>query len=101
MFLDYDMGEPPKKVQVIRSHQNVNEYMYKKNADVHENSYEQILLDRKDYQELGWKRLRTIQALPFNEQWPITVGNIVVATSSGIIGQFNDNQNMFLSNRSR
>ena len=95
------MDEPPRKIQVIRSHQNLNEYMYKANADVQDNSYEQILLDRKDYQALGWKRLRTIQSLSFNENLQITVGTLLTASSSGIIGQFNDNQNMFLSNRSR
>jgi hypothetical protein len=78
----------PKKIQVIRSHQNLNEYIYQSNANFQENSYEQILLDRKDYHALGWRRLHILQTLPLKENWPITIGNAIAAFSSGFLGLF-------------
>jgi hypothetical protein len=84
------MSEPPKKIQVIRSHQNFDEYIYQRNANSQENSYEQILLDRKDYQTLGWRRLHMIQSLPLKENWPIIIGNVIAACSSGFLGQLNE-----------
>ncbi len=76
----------PKKIQIIRSHEKIHEYMYQPNPNIQQNSYEQILLDRKDYQIIGWRRLNTIQGLPIKENWPITGGNAVAAFSSGFLG---------------
>ena len=77
----------PKKVQIVRSHQNLHEYIYQRNVNSKEDSYEQILLDQKDYTMVGWRRLHIIQSLPLKENWPITIGNAIASFSSGFVGQ--------------
>ncbi|CAF0832594.1 unnamed protein product [Rotaria sp. Silwood1] len=76
----------PKRVQIIRPHQNINEFVYQHDNNTQDHSYEQILLDQKEYYTIGWRRLNTIQALPLYENWPITMGNGVASVSSGILG---------------
>jgi hypothetical protein len=76
------MSEQPKRIQVIRSHQKIHEYIYQKD----DNSYEQVLLNQKDYYSIGLRRLHTIQALPLTENWPITMGNAIASFSSGFLG---------------
>jgi hypothetical protein len=76
----------PKRIQVIRSHQNINEYIYQKDQNSQKDSYEELLLDRKDYYAIGWRRLNTVQKLPLRENWPIIMGNAIASFSSGILG---------------
>jgi len=76
----------PKRIQIVRSHQNINEYIYHKDQNSQENSYEQLLLDRKDYYDIGWRRLNAVHKLPLREHWPITMGNAIASVSSGLIG---------------
>lgn len=81
----------PTRVKIIRPHQNIDEFLYERDANSQERSYEQKLLDRKEYYDLGWRRLRIIQKLPLHENWPITMGNAAAAVSSGLLGQFIEN----------
>ncbi|CAF4820147.1 unnamed protein product, partial [Rotaria sp. Silwood1] len=39
----------PKRVQIIRPHQNINEFVYQRDNNTQDHSYEQILLDQKEY----------------------------------------------------
>jgi hypothetical protein len=76
----------PKRVQIIRSNQNINEYSYQNNKNPQDFSYDQLLLNQKDYYTVGWKRLNTIQSSPLRENWPITIGNAIASFSSGFLG---------------
>lgn len=76
----------PKRIQIVRSHQNINDFVYEKDSNTDENSYEQVLINRQDYSTVGWRRLHTCQSLPLKENWPITIGNAVSSFSSGFLG---------------
>jgi hypothetical protein len=71
-----------KRVQIIRSHQNIHEFTYQKDK----NLSEQFLLNQKDYYTLGWRRLNLVQSLPLKDNWPITIGNAIATFSSGFLG---------------
>ncbi|CAF4503371.1 unnamed protein product, partial [Rotaria sp. Silwood2] len=75
----------PKRVQIIRPHQNINEFVYQRDNNSQDYSYEQVLLDQKEYYTIGWRRLHTIQSLPLHENWPITMGNGIVSVASGVV----------------
>ncbi|CAF2849163.1 unnamed protein product [Rotaria sp. Silwood2] len=75
----------PKRVQIIRPHQNINEFVYQRDNNSQDYSYEQVLLDQKEYYTIGWRRLHTIQSLPLHENWPITMGNGIVSVASGVM----------------
>jgi len=77
----------PKRIQIVRSHQHINEYIYhQKDQNSQDNSNEQFVSDRKDYYPIGWRRVNTVQALPLRENWPITIGNAIASFSSGFLG---------------
>ncbi|CAF2078785.1 unnamed protein product [Rotaria magnacalcarata] len=76
----------PKRVQVIRPNQHINEFIYERDGTAQDISYEQTLLNQHEYYAVGWRRLNIIQTLPLNENWPITVGNGAAAVSSGFLG---------------
>jgi hypothetical protein len=77
----------PKRIQVVRPYQDLNEYAYQRNQKSQGNVYEQALLEQKDYYAIGWRRLNAIQALPLKENWPITIGNAAGSFSSGFLGE--------------
>ncbi|CAF0843615.1 unnamed protein product [Rotaria sordida] len=76
----------PKRIQIVRSNQNVNEFVYQRDNNSQNYSYEQILFDQKEYDTVGWRRLHAIQTLPLQENWPITIGNGIASVSTGFIG---------------
>ena len=78
----------PRKVHIVRPHQTVTEYAYERGPNTPENTFDHMLLERKDYRALGWRRVTAIQSLPLNDSWPITVGNAVATFSSGFLGPF-------------
>jgi hypothetical protein len=77
----------PKRIQVVRPNQNLNEYAYQTNPKFQGNVYEQALLEQKDYYTIGWRRLNAVQTLPLKENWPITIGNAAASFSSGFLGE--------------
>ena len=79
----------PKKVQIIRPHEKLSEYIYERDDKSLTKSHEDILLNRQDYEEVGWRRLRAIQSLPLQDNLPFTVSNSIAAFSSGMIGWLN------------
>lgn len=76
----------PKRIQIIRPHQNINDFAYQRDDKIQDRSYEEILLDHKEYHTLGWRRLEIVQRLPLNENWPIVIGNGIASVSSGLLG---------------
>ena len=84
----------PKRVQIIRPHQSINEFIYQNQTDSNTTNrtqqQEQQLINQfpqiRDYHKIGFKNLSVIQALPFAESWPILVGNGVTSFSSGFVG---------------
>ena len=81
------MSGESRRIQVIRSHQNINEFAYQRDPNSQANSNEKYLLNQKDYYTIGWRRLNTIQSIPLKENWPITIGNALASFSSGFIGK--------------
>ncbi|CAF3878324.1 unnamed protein product, partial [Adineta steineri] len=84
-LLTPNMSEP-KRIQVIRPHQNINEFIYQTDTNPQSPSYNQILLNQQDYHQLGWKRLNRVQSLPLKDNWPIVAGNAIATFSSGFLG---------------
>lgn len=82
------MTTEPKKVHIVRPHQKATEYAYERGPNTPEYTFDQMLVDRKDYRALGWRRVNAVQALPLEDSWPITIGNAVATFSSGFIGLF-------------
>lgn len=76
----------PKRIQIVRSHQNINEYVYQRDQNIPDSTYEQLLVNQQDYHAIGWRRLRTCQSLSLKENWPITIGNAAASFSSGFLG---------------
>jgi hypothetical protein len=74
------------RIQIVRPHQNIREFIYQKDKNLEDYPREQFLFNQHDYYTNGWKRLNTIQSLPFKDNWPITIGNAIASFSSGILG---------------
>ena len=76
----------PKKIHVVRPHQTITEYAYERSSNTLDDTHDQVLIDQKDYQKLGWRRINAVQSLPLKDSWPITIGNGVATFSSGLVG---------------
>ncbi|UJR27837.1 hypothetical protein I4U23_009103 [Adineta vaga] len=91
-LLTPNMNEP-KRIQIVRPHQTVDEFAYQNQHDNTRNNRsqqllfnEQFYLNQQDYYKIGWKRLNAVQSLSFQENWPIVAGNAVASFSSGFLG---------------
>ena len=80
----------PKRVQVIRSHQSLNEYIYEKKTPTTDTTHEPDQFHQPDYHAIGFSRLMQVQSLPLNESWPIIIGNGIGSASAGIVGERRD-----------
>jgi hypothetical protein len=74
------MAEEPKRVQIIRSHQRLDEFTIQKDPSVKQSI-------NQDYYVTGWKRLNAIQLVPLRESWPMIIGTALSASGSGLIGR--------------
>ena len=81
------MTAEPKRIQVVRSHQDISEFAYNRDRTREPYSQKQLLLLQQDYSTLGWKRLNKLQSLPLKDNWPITLGNAAASFSSGFLGE--------------
>ena len=77
----------PKRVQVIRSHQTLDEFMFEKKTPATDATHGPDVFHQPDYHAVGFKRLHQLQSLPFAESWPIIVGNGVGSVSTGFVGE--------------
>lgn len=78
----------PKRVQIVRSHQNAEEFAIRKSTTVPQFTGVAPVFTDTDYYQLGWQRLATVQSLPLRENWPIVCGNALGSFSSGVVGSF-------------
>ena len=93
----------PKRVQIIRPHQSINEFIYENpndsnttNRTQHQEQLINQFLQRRDYYKIGFKNLSTVQSMSFVENWPILGGNTVTSFSSGFVGQSSMNSLRFI-----